>query len=38
MMGGVLDWGALPLMVELFGVDELEVFIDQLVAIRDNKK
>lgn len=33
-MGG-LDWAALPTVVELLGIEDLEPFITQLVAIRD---
>jgi hypothetical protein len=34
-MGGAVDWGALDLMVELLGVNEVERFIHALVQIRD---
>jgi hypothetical protein len=32
-MGG-LDWVALPVVVEMLGVEDVEVFVQQLVAIR----
>lgn len=34
-MGSSIDWAALPIVAELFGIDDLESFIAQLVAIRD---
>lgn len=33
-----LDWAALPLMVERFGVRDVEIFIEQLVAIRNHEE
>lgn len=33
-MGG-LDWAALPLVVEMLGVNDVEPFILSLIAIRD---
>lgn len=33
-MGG-LDWQALPVVAEMFGVDDIESFLARLVAIRD---
>lgn len=33
-MGG-LDWSALPVVAELLGIDDPDVWIVQLVAIRD---
>jgi len=38
MMGGTIDWQALPYMVEYFGVTDVETYVAQLVAIRDTKK
>ena len=35
MMGG-LDWSALPLIAEYFGVVDVDEFICRLVAIRDH--
>lgn len=34
MMGG-LDWTALPIVAELLGVEDLDLLVSQLVAIRD---
>lgn len=33
-----LDWAALPVVAEMLGIDDVEVLITQLVAIRDNKR
>jgi len=33
MMDGI-DWAAIPLMVERFGIEDVDVFVTQLVAIR----
>lgn len=33
-MGG-LDWQALPIVVEILGITDIETFITQLIAIRD---
>lgn len=33
-MGG-LDWQALPIIAEMFGIDDIETFIVQLTTIRD---
>lgn len=30
-----LDWAALPLVVEMLGVDDVENFVARLVALRD---
>lgn len=35
LMGG-LDWAALPVVVELLGVSDVEQLIVQLVAIREH--
>lgn len=34
-MGGQLDWAALPVVVELLGVTDVEILIHLLVALRD---
>ena len=34
-MGGTMDWAALPVIAEILGVDDMESFIQRLVAIRD---
>jgi hypothetical protein len=36
-MGG-LNWSALPIVVELIGVDDVELLIEQLVIIRNKQK
>lgn len=36
-MGG-LDWTALPIVAELLGVDDIERFTLQLIAIRDYQR
>lgn len=33
-----LDWAAFPIMVERFGVTDVDVFMAQLVAIREHKE
>jgi hypothetical protein len=37
IMGG-LNWTALPVVVELLGVDDVELLIEQLVIIRSKQK
>lgn len=37
MMRG-LDWGALPIIVELLGVDDVEQLLGHLFVIRDKQK
>jgi len=32
---GGIDWAALPLLAELYGVDDMEILIEELVAIRE---
>lgn len=34
VMGGI-DWAALPVVAELFGISDIDLLIHQLVAIRD---
>lgn len=34
LMGG-LDWTALPIVAELLGVEDIDLLVAQLVAIRD---
>ena len=34
-MGGELQWSALEVVVEMFGIDDVEQFIAELVAIRE---
>lgn len=35
MMGGRLEWQAVPLLMELLGVDDAETFVEALCAMRD---
>jgi hypothetical protein len=35
-MGG-LNWTALPIIVELLGVDDVELLIEQLLIIRNKR-
>lgn len=34
-MGGQIDWAGLPLVADLLGVDDLEILVEQLAALRD---
>ncbi len=36
-MGGMLDWSALPVLVDVYGVDDVETLIKQLTTIRDDQ-
>ena len=36
MMGQQLDWSALPVIAELFGIDDVEEFSDDILCIRDH--
>lgn len=33
-MDGQIDWSALPVLVEVFGVDDVETLLAELVSIR----
>jgi hypothetical protein len=35
MMGGSIDWQALPVVAELLGFDDIEQLINGLLTIRD---
>lgn len=37
-MGGSLDWSALPVVVEMAGIEDVEQFVARLAAIRDWQK
>lgn len=37
MMNGEIDWSALPLLTELLAIDDIELFVDALCALRDFK-
>lgn len=34
-MGGVIDWQGLEVLAAMHGVEDIDVLIDQLVAIRE---
>lgn len=36
-MGGRLDYQALPVLVEYYGVTDVELLLDELLAIRDHQ-
>lgn len=36
-MGG-MDWAALPMVVELLGIEEVDILIMELTAIRDAQR
>ena len=36
MMGRALDWQALPVIVELLGVEDVEMLAQELIAIRSH--
>lgn len=35
LMGNAIEWGALEIVAELLGIDDVEVLILELAAIRD---
>lgn len=37
LMGGI-DWAALPVVAELYGITDIDLLIHQLVAIRDSQR
>lgn len=36
-MGGI-DWAGLPVVAELLGVEDVELLVEQLTAIRDHQR
>ena len=36
-MGGI-DWAALPIIIEIYGISDVEVFVAKLNAIRDHTR
>lgn len=36
-MGGI-EWDALPIIIELLGIEDVETLVRQLVAIRDDQR
>lgn len=37
-MGGTIDWNALPVIVEMLGISDVDLLIHQLIALRDHLK
>lgn len=37
IMGGAIDWQALPIVAEILGVEDIEMLITHLIAIRSSK-
>lgn len=37
-MDGSIDWSALPVLVNLYGIDDPEILIEQLQAIREHMR
>lgn len=35
-MGGEINWNALPVLVDVYGIADMEMFLAELVAIRDH--
>jgi len=35
LMGGQIDWSALPFLVELYGIRDPDIFLAELVAVRE---
>ncbi len=36
LMGNTLDWGALPVIVELLGVEDVETLVSHLTVLREH--
>lgn len=34
-LGGTIDWAGLPLVAEMLGIEDLEILVAQLAALRD---
>ena len=37
-MGGCIDWAAMPILIDVYGVEDVELFIAKLDAIRAHKQ
>lgn len=37
-MDGTIDWSAIPIIVDLYGIEDVEMFIAKLHAIREHKR
>jgi hypothetical protein len=35
-MGGQIDWQAIPILSEVYGIEKIDFFINDLVSIRDH--
>ena len=35
LMGNTMDWAALPIVCEMYGIDDPAVFIAELAAVRE---
>lgn len=35
LMGGQIDWSALPIIADIVGFSDIETLLDQLCALRD---
>jgi hypothetical protein len=38
MMGGIIDWQALPIISEIYGITDIETLLINLTAIRNNQQ
>ena len=38
MMGGEVNWTALPVIAEMFGITDVECFLARLTALRDHQQ
>lgn len=36
-MGGVIDWQALPVLIEMYGIEDVETLLRQLITIRNHQ-
>jgi len=37
MLGGEIDWAGLPVVVEMLGIDDVEMLVKQMLLIRDSQ-
>lgn len=38
LMDGVIDWQGVPVLIEMYGIEDPEIFLALLSAIRKHKK
>jgi hypothetical protein len=38
MMGGAVDFAALPIICEMLGIEDVEMLVQQLIVIRESKR